>query len=245
MSLPAVIGHRGACADAPENTLAALHAAAAAGARAVEVDLRLAADGTVVLMHDATVARTTNGRGRVAALDGAALAALDAGAWFGSAFAGARVPRLAEAIPVLVAHRLAVNLELKPVPGHAPALVAAVVATLAAAWPPDHAPPVLSSFSRVALRAARGRAPQLPRALLVRALPKGWRRAARALDCEGVHCDQRHLTAAEAAAVRAAGYALRCYTVNSPARAATLYGWGVDGLFTDAPRRLLPIAGRF
>ena len=113
LGLPSVIGHRGAAGLAPENTLAALHKAHAVGCRWVEIDLRLTADGALVLLHDERIDRTTNGRGRVARLPWAALQRYDAGGWFDPAFAGEPVPSLAEAIAVLGECGLGANVELK------------------------------------------------------------------------------------------------------------------------------------
>ncbi|MEK7278389.1 MAG: glycerophosphodiester phosphodiesterase family protein, partial [Chloroflexota bacterium] len=93
---PAVIAHRGASAAAPENTLTAFTSAAALGADAVELDVKLSKDGVPIIMHDPTVDRTTDGRGRVADLTLAALKRLDAGAKKDAKFAGERVPTLAE-----------------------------------------------------------------------------------------------------------------------------------------------------
>src|SRR5690554_2395339 len=97
ISLPRIIGHRGAAALAPENTLAAIRAADAAGVTWVEIDVRLAADGLAVI-HDALLDRTTNGTGPVSEASLSAIASLDAGAWFGTAFAGERVPTLEVAL---------------------------------------------------------------------------------------------------------------------------------------------------
>ena len=93
-----IIAHRGASAAAPENTLAAIARAADLGARSVELDVMLSADGVPVIIHDTDLARTTNGTGPVAALAFEQLARLDAGSWFGAAFAGERIPSLADAI---------------------------------------------------------------------------------------------------------------------------------------------------
>src|SRR5581483_10629727 len=97
----------------PENTLASIRKAAALGARWVEFDVRLTREGDLVLMHDDDVKRTTNGRGRVLDLTLAELGALDAGVWFDAAFAGERVPRLAEAIALLAELALGANIEIK------------------------------------------------------------------------------------------------------------------------------------
>jgi glycerophosphoryl diester phosphodiesterase len=125
------------------------------------------------------------------------------------------------------------------VPGHDEA-TGAVVARLAAALFADEIAagrvervPLLPSFSETALAAAREAAPQVPRAWLTEALPPDLEARARALDAVAIHTDHKRLTAAAAAQVKAAGFGLFCYTVNLPARARELFGWGVDGLCTD------------
>src|SRR5262245_53621059 len=100
--LPRVIGHRGAAAYAPENTLESIREAAHRGARWVEFDAKLTGDGAVILMHDDTLDRTTNSRGPVAQTSLADIARLDAGAWFGEPWRGARVPTLADTLALLV-----------------------------------------------------------------------------------------------------------------------------------------------
>lgn len=96
-----IIAHRGFSARAPENTLAALEAALAAGADAVEFDLHTAACGTPVLFHDAMLSRTTNGVGPLRRRTAAQLKALDAGSWFSADYAGERVPTFEEALRAL------------------------------------------------------------------------------------------------------------------------------------------------
>lgn len=89
-----LICHRGLSLRAPENTLAALEAAIAFGADVVEFDIQTSRDGILYVIHDETLDRTTNGRGKVADMTSAEIDALDAGSWFGPAFAGECVPRL-------------------------------------------------------------------------------------------------------------------------------------------------------
>ena len=115
--LPRVIGHRGAAAYAPENTLEGIREAARRGARWVEFDAKLTGDGVVILMHDDTLDRTTNGHGSVAQTSFGDIGRLDAGAWFGEAWRGARVPRLADALALLVELDMQANIEIKPCPG--------------------------------------------------------------------------------------------------------------------------------
>jgi glycerophosphoryl diester phosphodiesterase len=110
---PIVIAHRGFSAEAPENTLAAVRAAIAAGADMVEVDVTLTADGEVVVIHDDTLDRTTNGSGKVAEHPLEQLLQLDAGSWFSLRFRGERIPTLAQLLDE-VRGRILINVEIKP-----------------------------------------------------------------------------------------------------------------------------------
>ncbi len=93
-----LVAHRGLAPGLPENTMAAFEASAAAGVRVIEIDLRGTADGEIVILHDETVDRTTNGKGAVSDLTLAEVRALDAGVRTGPAYAGQRVPTYAEAL---------------------------------------------------------------------------------------------------------------------------------------------------
>lgn len=121
-----VAAHRGASGTHPENTLPALVEAVRLGVAMIEIDVQLTADGVLVLMHDDTVDRTTDGTGRTTELSAAAVAALDAGAWKAPEFAGVRVPTLAEALAVLPRDRwLNVHIKGGPAAARASALVLA------------------------------------------------------------------------------------------------------------------------
>ena len=124
--LPRVIGHRGAAAYAPENTLAGFRKAKALGCHWVEFDVRLTGDSQPVLLHDDRLERTTNGRGGISGLQLAAVRRYDAGNWFHSSFAGERVPTLEEALLLLAELGLGANVELKAVRGREAATGAVV-----------------------------------------------------------------------------------------------------------------------
>jgi len=109
-----VIAHRGSSGHAPENTLAAFRKAVAQGAAFIETDLQLSRDARFVAIHDATVDRTTGGHGDVHGLTLAELRQLDAGSWFGSEFAGERIPTLEEILDFAKKHDAVFYLELKP-----------------------------------------------------------------------------------------------------------------------------------
>jgi glycerophosphoryl diester phosphodiesterase len=239
LDIPQIIGHRGACAYAPENTLASIRKAAAQGARWVEFDVRLTRERDLVLMHDDDVKRTTNGRGRVLDLSAGELAALDAGAWFGGAFAGERVPTLIETIALLADLGLGANIEIKTEAPEAAATAEALARILAVHWPKQAAPPLISSFHPEALEAMQRAAPHWPRGLLLQELKGDWRVALDRLAAATLNLDHRPLDAAKVALARQSGRPILCYTVNDPARARQLFAWGVTGVFTDRPDALL------
>lgn len=155
---PWLCGHRGHRVGAPENTLASIRAAAAAGGDIVEIDLRLTSDGACVLLHDATLDRTTDGQGLVSTRSLAELDAIDAGAWFASGFAGERVPTLHAA--ALLAHELglALQVEIKEY-GRDEAVFAALARLPPEAW---RGIGCISSFDWSQLAAAAQHFPGVP-----------------------------------------------------------------------------------
>ncbi len=246
MPLPRVIGHRGAAALAPENTLAAFRRAAVAGARWVEFDVRCTADGVPVVFHDATLGRTTDGRGRLDRTPLAALRRLDAGAWFGPEYAGEPVPTLEEALGLLAALGLGANIEVKA-DGDADAAATAQASVAAArrVWPADAPAPLLSSYSPAALAAAAAAAPAWPRGLVRRRLSRDDLAAVQELGCRSLHLDHRRLNGVQVGAVRAAGLVPVAWTVNDADRAGRLWRWGVAAVITDDPGRMAAAAGEF
>jgi glycerophosphoryl diester phosphodiesterase len=243
-ALPPVIGHRGAAASAPENTLAGLLQAKALGCRWVEFDVRLTADGQPVLLHDNRLQRTTNGRGKAGAVSLAEIRRHDAGGWFASSFAGERVPTLAEAVMLLAELGLGANVELKATRGREAETGMIVAGLLARLWPSELPAPLISSFRREALAAAGARAPRIARGILFRAIPRNWRAVAERFGCAAICADHQYLRPALASEVRVAGYPLLAYTVNDPGRASTLFDWGVTSVISDTPRRLLNALAR-
>jgi glycerophosphoryl diester phosphodiesterase len=239
LALPAVIGHRGAAASAPENTLAGMRKAHEFGVRWVEFDVRLSGDGCCIVLHDDTVDRTSDGTGAASRLTFAELDRLDAGAWFAPEFAGERIPALEAVIDLLGVLGLGANVEIKPAAGDEVATARATVEILRRRWPSTLPPPLLSSFAPLALAAARDAAPEIARGHLFGRLPGSWQEQADRLGCVTIHCDQRHLTRSAARAVIDAGYPLLAYTVNDPVRAHEIIGWGATSVFTDCPDQVI------
>ena len=237
---PRHIAHRGAGKLAPENTLAAMRVGLAHGYRMVEFDVKLSGDGVLFLLHDATLERTTDGRGRADALTWAELARLDAGSWHGTAYAGEPLPTFAAIARWTIANGVACNVEIKPSPGRERATGAAVALDAKGLWRDASVAPLLSSFSEEALAAARDTVPELPRALLVEDVPADWSQRLAALECVALDADFRKLDARRVEAVRKAGYRVLCYTPNKASKAAELARWGVEGIITDAIGAIRP-----
>jgi glycerophosphoryl diester phosphodiesterase len=236
---PRILAHRGGGTLAPENTMAGLACGMAHGYQAIEFDVMLARDGVPVVMHDPFLGRTVAGAGNVFDYDASELARMDAGSWFARRFAGEPVPLFADFARFCRDNGVWMNIEIKPAPGFDLETGGAVAHAAAALFEQELAAgelarvPLLSSFSQLALEAAHEVAPRVPRACLMSELPPDWERRAQAVQAVAIHVNQRHLTAAQARAVKDAGFGLFCYTVNDPARARELLGWGVDAFCTD------------
>ncbi|WP_036164886.1 glycerophosphodiester phosphodiesterase [Massilia sp. 9096] len=234
-----ILAHRGGGTLAPENTLAGLKAGMAAGFCAVEFDVMLARDGVPVVMHDPWLGRTVPGSGNVYDYDAHELAQMDAGSWFSRTHHGEPVPLFVEFAQYCKAQGIWMNIEIKPAAGFEEE-TGALVARLAQAMFADELAsgqwdrvPLLSSFSAVSLDAARDAAPMLPRAALMERLAPEWRERAQTHGVVALHVNHKQLTQEQVIQVKTAGYGLFCYTVNTPARARELLGWGVDAFCTD------------
>src|SRR6478752_7707204 len=213
---PRLCAHRGAGKIAPENTLAAFRVGYAHGYRMAEFDVKLSADGVAFLLHDDTLDRTTNARGRADALTMRELAQLDAGTWHSPMYAGEPLASLAAVAAWSRARHVRVNIEIKPTRGRERETGAAIAFDAASLWAGSDVPPLLSSFSPLALDAAREAASDLPRAWLCEYWVDDWRERVVPLGC------------------------IATWTCNDPARAADLLAWGVDTLITDAVDVIAP-----
>lgn len=237
-----IVAHRGASRVAPENTLAAFAAAARQGADWVEFDVCLLGDGTPVVHHDATLERTTDAAGPLAAIGRADLAGIDAGAWFAPEFAGEPLATLDAALDFLGRAGLSGNLELKPhasAPGPLSAAVAAVLDVRR--WTRERI--LVSSFSPGELAAFRAAVPSAALALLVETAPADWPARVEALGAAALHVDIRGVEPALLAEAHARGVDVRVYTVNDPGRLAGLRLPGLTGVITDDPPAFLGDAG--
>ncbi|MEQ8334784.1 glycerophosphodiester phosphodiesterase [Nisaea sp.] len=233
LRLSRFVGHRGIAAEAPENTLTGFRLAAEAGFSWVEFDVMLSADDVPVLHHDEVLGRTDNGVGPVAAQTAAQLKTLDAGAWFGPGFAGERIPTFEETISCCRALGLSMNVEIKPTTGREVRTAEIVSAFLNRLCPDLTDRIIVSSFVPECLRVAQEKAPDFLRGYLSDTMAEDWHAAAKGLGCFSIHPNHACLDAALITAVHESGFRVLTYTVNDPARAASLIGWGVDAVITD------------
>jgi glycerophosphoryl diester phosphodiesterase len=242
---PQFIAHRGAGKIAPENTLAAFRVGASYGYRMFECDVKLSSEGVPFLLHDNTLARTSNGTGVAGDLPWEALSRLDAGAWHSRSYAGEPLPTFDAIARYCLANHFALNIELKPTEGGA-ALerrTGEVVAQRSLElWSDNDIPPFFSSFKPESLAGAKAVAPDLPRGLLLDELWVGWLDKALALECVAVICDYKLWDASTVAAVKAKGMKCLSYTVNHAADAAKLFALGTDGIITNAIDLFAPSA---
>ncbi|MEA2008719.1 MAG: glycerophosphodiester phosphodiesterase family protein [Chloroflexota bacterium] len=232
---PAIIAHRGASAYAPENTLSAFELAAQQQADAVELDIHLSADGYVIVIHDNTVDRTTDGEGLVSTLPLAALKELDAGSAYDNAFRGEKIPTLAEVFET-IGKKIFINVELKKDTATTEKLTENVAKCVR-----DHnmtSRVLFSSFYPTVLWQIAKLLPDTPRGLLVyRGLP-GF--LARTWLKELVPHQSLHLTLKDAKQdlidrVHRQGRSVFVYTINNPTNIQRLIKLGIDGIFTDDP----------
>jgi glycerophosphoryl diester phosphodiesterase len=244
LTRPVVFAHRGASAHAPENTLAAFELALTQGADAIELDAKLSADGKVVVFHDFTLDRTTDGTGRLAQKKLADLRALDAGSHFSAKYQGEKIPLLEEVFDA-VGKKLFVNVHLNNRTTPRDQLVDQVCKLVKNCGLEDRV--LFSSFSVSNLERARQLLPVVPRGLLA---AKHWMGAwARSFgfafgDYVALHPYIADVDAREVRRVHRLKRTIHVWTVNKPEDLMRLKSWGADGIFTDDPALALRVLGR-
>ena len=231
---PLVLGHRGASAEAPENTLAAFRVALERGADGFELDVWRCRTGEAVVIHDADARRTGQFPRGVREATLARLQELDVGRWRGDAFAGERIPTLAgvlEAFPAAV-----VNVELKS--GRVPDLGLAVEVVRTLRQHQAESRVVVSSFSAALLGAFRSLAPDVPSGFLVAPGAIAWARAeaaVRAIRPAAIHLARELATTSRIEAWNRAGVKVLVWTVDDPGEVERLTRLGVAAIVSNRP----------
>ena len=235
MRHPQIFAHRGARVAAPENTLPAFQAALDMGADGIELDVHCSKDGQLVVIHDFTVDKTTNGSGKVGNFTVTELAHLDAGSYFSADFAGVGVPTL-EQVFDLVGDRCRINVEIKSMDPNGGDQVEPLVALIQARNLYDQV--IVSSFNPVTLIKMRWTDPKVRLGLLYeKELPPHLRQAwfTPILQPEALHPHYAAVDANLIAWAKHKGCAVNTWTVNNVADARRLADLGVDVIMTDVP----------
>ncbi len=241
LRLPRLIGHRGARAYAPENTLASLHTAADMGVEWVELDVKLSRDGEPIIFHDETLERVTGASGLVADMDWKDLKELDAGAHFSNSFVDERIPHLEQALDVIIDRGIGLNLEIKPCPGREKETAEIALDWLSRSWPDDVPPPIISSFQLVSLEMSLMMIPEYPRGYLISPNEEqtvdNWQKKAEHLDVKTLNFDLSFFkdNPEMVKEFLDTDYTLMCFTVNDLSQAEELFDMGVTSIFSDMP----------
>ncbi|MFO0930631.1 MAG: glycerophosphodiester phosphodiesterase family protein [Gemmataceae bacterium] len=228
-----VTAHRGHSRAAPENTLSAVRAAIDSGADYAEIDVQLTADGSVVLLHDRDLKRVGGDPRTLTDLSLDQLKRLDVGRWFGPAFAGERVPTLAEVID-LARGKIRLNIEMKAYGNDLPLAVAVAGVVCDKQFEDDC---LVTSFSLTALTEAKRRDPRLRTGLIV---ARGLGDLSR-LDVEALSVQADWVSDDLVRAAHRRGQEVHVWTVNDARQAARLLKRGADNLITDDPDLLIPV----
>ncbi|HET7152614.1 MAG TPA: glycerophosphodiester phosphodiesterase family protein [Candidatus Kapabacteria bacterium] len=231
-----IVAHRGDSGHAPENTLAAFRSAIECGADMIELDIQRTKDDKLVVFHDATLRRTTNGRGYIARKTYAQLKDLDAGSWFDKKFAGEKIPLLDEVLD-LVRRKIYVDIEIKPT-----AVRGATVPLLLAALRRHAIEPyvLISSFHHGVLKRIKKIAPHLSTAIIQNP-HRSFRSpvpSARRAGADAIVCSIHQVSRKRSEDARAHGMPICVYTVNTPRAVNKALRCHVSALVTNFPAEI-------
>lgn len=239
-----VIAHRGYSGEAPENTLAAFKKAIEAGCDMLEFDIHFSKDRQIVVIHDETLERTVNAQGRVSDHTLADLKKFDAGFWFSPDFKGERIPTLQEVLN-LAKGKILVNIEIKsPSHGYYSVTELAEQALKEVKKAEMLKEVIFSSFNPAALEKILEIEPRAYVAILFH---RDWnfvQEITRGKSFEVLNLRKDFLTPEKIARIKGLGFMVNVYTVNEEAELRKFVEWGVNGIITNYPGRLLNILQR-
>lgn len=233
-----IFGHRGASFYAPMNTIPSFELAAKQGADAIELDVHLSTDGHLVIVHDFTVDKTSDGEGLVTEKSLAELKELDAGSWFDKRFAGTRIPTLDEVFEA-VGQKLYVNVEIKSLSPHGDGVEEAVAKCISQHNMQERV--IISAFNPSVLHRFRKVMPEIPLGYL--SSPQTMTGATQPMILPDDY-DARHLyfgmiDAAQMDYAKEFRHIINAWTVNDPTQARQLRMLGVNGIMTDKPKDII------
>ncbi len=241
---PIILAHRGDKVHTPENTLPSFSQAIQKGADGVELDAKLTSDGHVIVIHDSTVNRTTNGSGKVSEFSLEEIRNLDAGVWFNEKFAGTKIPLLEEVFETVGKDKL-INIELTNYSTPRDGLANTVCGLIKKHN--NQRQIIFSSFFASNLKIAAQMIPEVPRGLL--AMPGWiglWARSFGFMfgDYQALHPHISSTSREQMQRAHRLNRRVHVWTANTPEEILRFRDWGADGIFTDDPATAVRALGR-
>jgi glycerophosphoryl diester phosphodiesterase len=241
--LPPVIAHRGASRYAPENTMSAFTKAFELGCHWIECDVMLTQDRHLVIFHDDSLERTTNGYGEVSNHSLTAIRKLDAGTWFQPFFSGERVPLLIELLSFINQQSQFANIEIKAKPHQEITIANKIEKEIRNGFSHLMRHLLFSSFSIEVLTCLRQQSADFLLGLLLDEWRLDWADICHSLQCVSLHLNHHLVTRDRVKQIKSAGLLLLAYTVNDEYEAKRLFDLGVDAVFSDVPDLILKSLG--
>lgn len=231
-----IVGHRGAAGRFPENTLASIQEAVSLGLDWVEVDIQPTLDNHLVVCHDHTIDRCSNGKGRLDELTLNELKTYDFGSWFDSSFKDERILTLPELLTIAKSHNLSLNLEIK-IDRHDPSKVCDLVQEAIEQHDVSHDKVIFSSFNHEVIRQLRARMPKARLGVLSERLKPADKALLSEVSAFSCNLNYKTVTNSQISHLKKDGYQVWCYTVNNPNSIKFISG--LDAIFSDFPERFL------
>lgn len=234
---PMIFAHRGASGTHPENTMAAFKAALELGADGIELDVQMTRDGELVIIHDETVNRTTNGEGAIMGMTAKEVASLDAGSWFHAKFANEKIPTLEEFFIWAMGNNLQINIELKtnkiPYPGIEQRVLELIKKYKL------RGRVIISSFNLSSLKRVIELDPYIASAALVWGMKRDAAARAKQLGITALHTQVPFALSEYGKQAVDGGLLLRLYTVNDVREWEQIQKSGrpIEAIITDYPKR--------
>ncbi|MDM5157487.1 glycerophosphodiester phosphodiesterase [Bacillus sp. DX1.1] len=235
MKQPLIFAHRGVKGTHPENTMIAFQEAERIGAHGIELDVHLSKDGELIVIHDETVDRTTNGTGLVSEKTVAELQLLDAGSHKDISFHEAKIPTLREVFIWLSTTNLQLNIELKTDVIHYQGIEEKVIDLVREYHLSNQI--IFSSFNHDSVALLAQVAPEISRAILYDEPLADPLAEAKKREANGLHPNFKLLTKEFIQTAQQQGYVFRPYTINEYNDLQTMIDYGVDVIITDWPNR--------
>ncbi|MFC5449832.1 glycerophosphodiester phosphodiesterase [Paenibacillus aestuarii] len=240
MNKPMIIAHRGAKGMAPENTLASFQLGLSQGCEGIELDVQLTADEEIVVCHDMTLDRTTNGHGLIVEKTLTEIKTYDAGYWFGDEFKGEKIPTLDEVFD-LVSENIMINVEVKH--AYEGRMELKLIELLRRRNRLNQV--IISSFDHKCIRRLKQMEPEARIGLLYQANLLDPVAYARSFDVEvySLHPYYQLLDAEDVRKAKENNLYVYPYTANEEKDLLKLTEAGVSGIITDFPARLVSLLG--